>query len=277
MIRRDGSITARGRDTYLVRVYLGESDGKRRYAAHTVYGSRAAAQQFLEDRLRERRTGDFVEPATLTLGDWLDRWLKDVMARQVTPKTLRGYQDVLRLYVRPRLGTRRLADLTTADVQALYTAMTDGGLSPRTVRHVHAALRPALEKAVQWRLSARNPALNVDLPRGVRREMRAMTKEEARAFLLAAKEDPHYALFVVALTTGMRPGEYLALQWKDIDMKTGAVHVTRALERVGSAWRFKDPKTARYPAPTRRAASASGSPQGCAASAPAGGGSLAGS
>lgn len=164
MVRRNGSIAARGRDTYLVRVYLGEVNGKRHYANHTVHGSRAAAQQFLEDRLREQRTGDFVEPATLTLGDWLDRWLKHVMTRKVTPKTLRGYQDILRLYVRPRLGARRLADLTTADVQAVYTAMVDRGLSPRTVRHVHAALRPALEKAVQWRLLARNPALNADLP-----------------------------------------------------------------------------------------------------------------
>jgi integrase len=107
--------------------------------------------------------------------------------------------------------------------------MQDDGLSPRVIRYTHAVLSSALKQAVKWEMIFRNPATVVDLPRQARKEMRAMTPDEAAKFLDAVKDTRMSALFIFALTTGMRPQEYLALKWSDIDLKKGTATVRRAI------------------------------------------------
>jgi len=109
------------------------------------------------------------------------------------------------------------------------------------VRYAHAVLRSALKQAVKWQLLANNPADYVDLPRQKRTEMHAMSKDEVTRFLRVAKEGPWYAFFLMALTTGMRAGELLALQWKDVDLNRGALQVNRSLTRGKEGWRFDEP------------------------------------
>jgi len=107
--------------------------------------------------------------------------------------------------------------------------MQDNGLSPRVIRYTHAVLSSALKQAVKWDMLFRNPASLVDLPRLGRKEMRAMTPDEASAFLAAVSDTRMAALFIFALTTGMRPQEYLALKWSDIDLNKGTATVRRAI------------------------------------------------
>lgn len=117
-------------------------------------------------------------------------------------------------------------------------------LSARTVRYAHAVLHTALEQAVRWRLLAHNPAKVVDLPRQVRREMQALTPAEASRFLDAAKADRWHALWVLLVTTGLRPGEALGLKWSDLD--GGTIQVQRVVvERTGKGWALEEPKTSR--------------------------------
>jgi integrase len=147
--------------------------------------------------------------------------------------------------VRPALGDRRLCDLTPLDVQGLYAAMLARGLSARTVGDTHAVLRQALGQAVKWGMVPRNVALLADLPRQERTEMRALTQEEAARFLAVAQDGRWGVLFAFALATGMRPGEYLALRWEDVDLRAGTARVTRALVRGKDGYRFEEPKTPR--------------------------------
>jgi len=126
--------------------------------------------------------------------------------------------------------------------------MQDRGLSPRVVRYTHAVLSSALKHAVRTEMLHRNPASMVDLPRQERKEMQAMTPEQAGQLLAAVKDTRFAALFIFALTTGMRPQEYLALKWSDVDMEKGTATVQRALvwsQKKGIGWHFDEPKTSR--------------------------------
>jgi integrase len=245
MTRRSGSIVNRGPNKWLVRVYLGRgADGKPKYLNRTVHGTKGDAQRLLNGLLRDRDLGAYAAPEKLTLDAYLDRWLAAVEGT-VKESTLRNYRDLLRLYVRPTLGMVRLTDLKPLHVQEVYRAMAEKGLSARTVRLCHAVLHAALEKAVKWQLIVRNPCDAVDPPRQQRREMVALTEEEARRFLDAARGTKHEALFAFLLATGMRPGEALAIRWSDLDLKKGTATVRRALVRgKDGGYTFADPKTA---------------------------------
>ena len=132
-------------------------------------------------------------------------------------KSYRSYESLLRRYVRPALGERILSAITPLDVQSAYQKMIDRGLSARTVRYTHSVLRSAIRQAIRWRLLAQDPTDGAQLPRLRRREMRVLGAEQSRAFLSAALKTHYGPVFAVALTTGMRPAEYLALKWQDID------------------------------------------------------------
>lgn len=150
----------------------------------------------------------------------------------------------------PRAGTplagMKLSDVRPLDIQQLYGDMQARGLSARTVRYLHAVLNSALKQAVRWGMLARNPAELVDLPKQARKEMHALSPKQATAFLEAAAEDRWSVLFAFALVTGMRPEEYLGLQWKDVDLERGRITVQRALVwREKGGWYFGETKTAR--------------------------------
>ena len=117
-------------------------------------------------------------------------------------------------------------------------------MSPRTVRQLHAVLRRALAEAERWGLVGRNVAAFVTPPRFQRREMVTLSPEQARVFLAASERDRFHALYVVALTTGMRQGELLALRWRDVDFDTRSIMVQGSLQRVAGKLTILEPKTA---------------------------------
>jgi integrase len=119
------------------------------------------------------------------------------------------------------------------------------GLSATVVRHTHSALHNALKQAVKWGLLSRNPSDFVELPKVAHKERRVLSPGEAIRFLKAADSKPNGLIFELALLTGMRPEEYLALQWADIDFKRGTAQIQRALVRHKKSVSFEEPKTAR--------------------------------
>lgn len=243
-----GQIIKRGPNTWLVRVYMGtDANGKRKYHNRTVHGTKKDAERYLAQVLRDRDLGLFVEPTRQTVNEYLDRWLSEVVKQRVRPRTYHDYESLLKRYVRPVLGARRLSQLNPVEVQALYNDLVEQGLSARTVRYVHAVLHSALKQAVKWGMVQRNVAKLVELPRQKKREMCCLTPEEARRFLDAAKGTRWEALFSLMLTTGLRPGEALGLKWADVDFENGRLHVQRALVRINNSgqWRLEEPKTVR--------------------------------
>jgi integrase len=244
-----GQIIPRGERTWVVRVFLGRDSqtGKRRYHNKTIRGNKKDAQKYLNGKLREIDLGTFIEPSAVTVSEYLDQWLQAAAKPRVRERTYTWYIDLLKWYVRPTLGDKKLSSVRPLDVQALYSSLQEKGLSAKTIRHVHTTLSTAFTQAVRWRLLVQNPALMVKPPRQVRKEMQALSPEEAARFLAAASQDKWAVLFALALTTGMRPEEYLGLQWKDVEVEKGTVTVQRTLiwRRKGGGWYFSEPKTSR--------------------------------
>ena len=129
--------------------------------------------------------------------------------------------------------------------------MTEGGLSARTVRYAHVLIKCAMQQAVRWRLLLENPADGLKVPQQVRNEMRSLTVEQARALLKVAEGTMYGPVVAVALTTGMRPSEYLGLKWQDINCAQQTVSVVRSIRRLNGKWYFSDTKRSRSRRPIK--------------------------
>jgi integrase len=243
-----GQLIKRNERTWLVRIFTGRDEsGKRRYLNKTVKGGKKDAERYLTTTLSAISNGTFVEPSSFTLNEYLDKWLESACRQRVSERTFAEYTALLKRYVRESLGKKKLSDLRALDIQTLYSELLQRGLSPRIVRYTHAVLSSSLKQAVRWNILYRNPAESVQLPKLVRKEMRALTAEESGGFLRALAEDRNRALFALALSTGMRPEEYLGLRWVDVDFIKATVMVRRALvwRTKGGGWYFTEPKTSR--------------------------------
>jgi integrase len=247
MSRKVGQIIARGERRWLVRVYLGRDreTRKRTYHNRTIYGSLRHAQAYLTRRLHERDLYRGVEGLQCTVDEFLDHWLKTAVEPKVRGKTYSDYAAMLRRYIRPAIGTRILASLSPLEIQSAYQIMIDRKLSARTVRYAHAVLRAAMRQAIRWQLLIQDPTQGVQIPNPHCKEMSVLNTDQARSFLRAAAHSPQKCLFAVALSTGMRPSEYLALCWRDIDWDRGTVSVVRSIHRHDGQWTFADTKRAR--------------------------------
>jgi integrase len=243
-----GQIIKRGDKTWLVRIFRGrDEDGRRMYINKTVKGNKRDAEKYLSTTLAAISTGTFIEPSLQTLITYLREWLETVARSRVTERTFEGYKSLIDRYVKQsKLAGEKLSDVRTLQIQQLYSEMLERKLSARTVRYLHAVLTSALKQAVRWGMLPRNPAEFVELPKQARKEMQAFSPDEAKRFLEVAREDRWGVIFLFALTTGMRPEEYLGLQWKDVDLDGGVVMVRRALiwRATGGGWYFGEPKTA---------------------------------
>jgi integrase len=231
-----------------VRIFLGRepATGKRNYHNHTVRGTKKDAQRYLTGVLRDRDLGTFAEPSHEPVGQYLDTWLETAAKPRLKARTFRDYQNLLKRYVRPVLAQRPLAKVTPLDLQSLYKGLLDSELSARTVRYTHAVVRSALQQAVKWRLLTTNPADALELPKQRRKEIQVLSTEQTRTFLKAARRDRLGTLFALAVTAGLRPSEYLALKWTDLDSDAGTIRVVRSLDwPPGGGWEFTDTKRPR--------------------------------
>jgi integrase len=233
----EGSITRRADGRWMGRVRL--RDGTRR----AVYGrNHAEVAAKLRETVAIADRGLPQPSGTETVESFLAAWLESSRNR-LRPSTWGAYERHLRRHVLPTLGRQRLAKLLPLDLDRLYQHLLAGGLSPSSVHHIHAILHKALGQAMRWDLVGRNVADLVDPPRMRRIPMRALSPEEARRFLEAARGDPLEALYVLAITTGMRRGELLALRWRDVDVQGATLSVTGTLQRVGDRLEIREPKT----------------------------------
>jgi integrase len=189
-----------------------------------------------------------------TVATFLGRWLEDAVRPTVRASTYARYEGLVRVHLIPAIGRERLAKLSPQQVQAMMNAKLAAGLSPRTVGHLRAVLRRALNQAYRWGLVARNVATLVDAPRVAHHELTPLDPAQALAFLEAARGDRLEALYVLALTTGLRQGELLGLRWQDVDLEAvdpvtqerqPTLTVRQALQRVGGRPQFVEPKSSR--------------------------------
>lgn len=149
---------------------------------------------------------------------------------------------VARVHIQPALGRLKLKCLTLAHVRGLYREKLDDGLAPRIVQYIHTTLHKSLKDAVSDGLVFRNVTEGIKSPRPKKKEVNALSVEQARAFLTAAQGDRFEALYIVAVHCGLREGELLGLRWDDLDLKTGTLAVRRTLSETKIGHIFESPK-----------------------------------
>ena len=214
----------------------------------SVYGkTRKGVQDKLRVALRDLDAGLDLGAGQQTVGQFLDRWLTDVVKSRVRPKTHKDYAQLTRLYIKPALGRVQLTKLSPAHVQKMMADMMAAGLAPRTVQYTRGVLRSALNQALKWGLVSRNVATLVDPPHMDKKRVTALSANQARAFLDSVKRQDHrlWPLITVAVMTGMRQAELLGLRWSDVDLSNGTVHIAHNVQRIDGEWRFVPPKSKR--------------------------------
>ena len=246
-----GHMSARGKDTWRLSIEMGLSpEGHRLRRTSTFRGSKKAASAELTKRIHELNTGTSATSGKMRLGEYLNRWLADYAKVKVAPKTYEVYADIVQNHLIPGLGHVPLARLTPLHVEAYYREALEsgrkngcGGLSPRSVLHHHRVLKGAMGRAVKWQLIVRNPLDAVDPPRVTPHEVSTLDEDECVRLLQTSVGTELYLPILLAITTGMRRGEILALSWADVDLEDASLVVRRSLEQTKEGVAFKAPKT----------------------------------
>ncbi|HEX2903441.1 MAG TPA: site-specific integrase [Jatrophihabitans sp.] len=227
---------------------------------HLSGRTRADVAAQLRQLQKQKETGLVPAPRqTLTVAEWLTHWLEHIAPARVRPSTLHAYETYINGRIIPALGQHRLDRLLPEHVEKFYRDCTRPGIridpqtgrrieqkpmQPASILHCHRILSRALKVAMQRERVGRNVCTLVDAPRVVRAEVEPLTNDEARKVLHAAKADRNAARWSVALALGLRQGEALGLQWKDVDLDAGTVRIRRALQRQGGTGLvFVEPKS----------------------------------
>ncbi len=210
----------------------------------------------LHDRIETYRNVELSEQSNMTLGEWLDKWLNDYMSMTIRESTMSSYQGMVKNYIKPVLGEKRISDITTADVQKMYNYLRKHGrmevhwekgkeLSDSSVRGIHMMLHQAMDAAVRERLIVKNPTEGTVIPKKNYAPKQILSEEQLETFLAEVQKDPWWRdFFYTELTTGMRRGEICGLKWQDFDEKTGRLTVRRSVTtRPGGGVKVGETKT----------------------------------
>ena len=253
-----GHIRRRGERSWELKFDLGIDllTGKRLTKYRAFKGTKQEAKAELIRLLDLGRRGDYLDPSKTTLGEFLDRWERDWAAINVGGKTLDRYKEMIRLHVRPHIGAVPIQKLQPVHLAEVYAKLlregriksrgenySGAGLSPRTVGHVHRVIHKALRIAVEWGVIQRNAAEVAKPPKVQGVELEILAEDKANDLLRKLKGHFLYHLAMLALATGMRRGELLALRWRDVDLDGGKLRVEQSIEQTKAGLRFKSPKT----------------------------------
>ncbi len=237
----EGSISRRKTGGWMAQYAVYTAEGRKR---KTIYGkTRAEVAKKLSKAISDREGGLVFDAGGLTVGEYLDRWLVECVNGTVRDSTFERYGYAIYPHIVPALGRLKLGSLTPAHVRALYREKIASGLAPATVHKIHVVLHKALDQAVADGLIPRNATEALKLPRIDREEINPLTAEDANHLIEAARGDRLEALYVLAVHTGLRQGELLALKWDDLDLEAGMLRVRRTLTHAGGRYSMSEPKT----------------------------------
>lgn len=218
--------------TWTVHYYLGYDDqGKKKYSTKRGFRTKKDAETWLADLTKQLHSGEYQEPSEQLVKDFLVQWL-DYKRDFVRERTIEIYTNAIIRHVNPYIGRIKLTDLKPIHLRDMYSKLQrKSNLSARSIRQIHSILHDALGRALKWELVTRNVVDAVDSPNPQKVKFEIWTLAQVREFLAHDDVKAHrfYILWLLALTTGMREGELLALRWSDIDLDKGRIQVKSTL------------------------------------------------
>jgi integrase len=240
----EGSISKRKDGRYMARYTVHTIEGPKQ---RTIMGRKGESREDvagrLADALSDRNKGLTYDAGKLTVSEYLRTWLTDSVRDTVRQRTYEGYVNIVEGHISPAIGYVKLSKLTPAHVRRLYRDKLDSGLSNRTVRYIHTTLNKALKQAVADGLISRNAAASVKAPRPAKAEVRPLDRQQVHTFLRTVCGDRLEALYTVAVTTGLREGEILALRWEDVDFEADKLQVRRTASEARIGRVYETPKS----------------------------------
>lgn len=257
--RRRGQIIELDATTFRIRVPLKRNKhGARSYHNETLYQStRAKAEKRVTNILASVDNGTYFTPSGKTFSEIASDWLLQKRRDAIRETTIATYQDYLKLYVNPFIGSLPIGEITPLDVRDLYNDLQDKGLSKNTIRQAQKILETVFEQSVLWKAIKENPSNGIHPPRNNKncgRAGKSLTREEAQLVIDIGMQELKYLIFAFALITGMRPSEYLGLRWQNLSVEQiedETNYTERGLVKVrenavfvhGVGWTFTEPKT----------------------------------
>ena len=219
--------------------------------------TQAEVKEKLKKAIEENVGIDYGKAKTYTVSSWLEVWMENYAKVKLRPSTFKTSQGFLKNHIKPQIGGVLLDKLTTIQIQRFYNnlqksgrvqrknfpPLKDASLSPRVVRGVHTLLHNCLEQAVAEHLLLTNPAQGCKLPQLEKKEMKILPQEKIGMYLAEAERRGLLAAFYLELTTGLRRGELLALQWTDLDAESKTLSITKQVNRINGELVVSPPKT----------------------------------
>lgn len=247
----DGTVHKREDGRWEGRIVVGHKDNGDPIFHYVSAKTQKALMEKMHRCIVEYDGAELTEDSRMTLGEWLDIWLKECAEPSVRPSTYKGYRGYAERNIKPFLGSKQISKVTAADVQTLYRKLqreggVDGGaLSPTTVRRIHGVLHQALNAAVDRHLIVKNPTDDVTLPKRVSAAKTILNDKQQERFMEAIKADEHWHdFFYLEITTGLRRGELCGLMWTDFDAEKGTLTVRRTLHnKEGGGYYVGETKT----------------------------------
>jgi integrase len=225
--------------------------GKRKRKWHSFSGTRKEARVECARLITEMKNGSYVDATRETVAAFLERWIEH-MRGQVSPRSLERYAELCRKNIAPLLGAVVLTKLQPAHISQAYAKALasgrrdgQGGLSARTVTHMHRVLHEALQQAVLWRLLVSNPAGVVKPPKVERSKMKTYDLAQTAELLEALRGNRMFIPTLLAGLCGLRRGEIAALRWRHVDFDAGHVSIEQSAEQTRAGVRYKPPKSGR--------------------------------
>ena len=250
----DGLVRKRADGRWEGRIVVGhKEDGKPIY--RSVFSEKQSDLMPKLHELKDQYAGvELTEDSSITLGEWLGRWLEENKKPTLRPSTFTGYSKDIANHILPYLGSKRLTQLKTADIQKHYNRLLESGriqdngkgkgLSNATVRGIHMVLREALDSAVREGLIPKNPADGTSPPKIYRNEKQVLTKDQLETFMkLIEGDEEWYDFFYTEIITGMRQGEICGLRWEDFDREKRTLRVARSVDFVNKELVVGETKT----------------------------------
>ncbi|MGW2301704.1 tyrosine-type recombinase/integrase [Streptomyces sp. NPDC001809] len=235
-----GTITQRKDGRFQAAVYVLQPDGTtaRKFAYGKTWAECDAKRRALLDKVDN---GVPVPTRSMKLSEWLPYWLDNIVKPRRKKTTAAKYEVHIRLYLAPMIGTKRLESLSVADVRR-FLVQLEKKTSAATAKESHRVLRTALTAACREELVSRNVATLVEPPTVAARELSPWSLDETLDFLTAARKDPLYAAFVLAIALGFRRGEVVGLRWENVDLDKREIRVRTQRQRVAGEVYEDDPK-----------------------------------